>query len=105
MIYAVDPAAIPTDPASTVALIDSISRLGVVAFFVMISILVLRRVIITMAEKKDSDAVAEARLTEIRADRDEWKGIAKGMTSRMDRMTGVLEKVTGVKVPPDPDQL
>lgn len=104
MIYAVDPAALPTDPASQVALIDSISRLGVVAFFVMISILVLRRVIITMAEKKDSDAVADARLAELRADRDEWKAIAKGTTSRMDRMTGVLEKVTGVKVPPDPDQ-
>lgn len=107
---------IPEDPQQAVTLIDSLSRLGVVAFFVIFSGLVLRRQLITMGEKRDSDAVADARLAELRAatearlaemrhDRDEWKSIAKSMTARMDRMTGVLEKVTGVHVPPDPDRL
>lgn len=83
--------------------LDAMSKLGVVAFFVLITGLWLRRIIIVRGEKIDSDAVYEKRLAEKDAEIAFYKGLVTGLTRRLDRFQIVLERVTGVQVPRDPD--
>lgn len=83
--------------------LEALSRLGVVAFFVAITLLWLRRIIITRTEMTERDLMYEKRL----AEKDEtiafMRGLTTGLTRRLDRFQIVLERLTGVKVPADPD--
>lgn len=89
--------------SDTVALLDAASRLSVIAFFIVLSALALKRKIITMGEKRDSDAEKDARLAEMRQSLVDEKQLTKALVRRLDRFQIVLERLTGVKVPPDPD--
>ena len=84
-------------------MLDALSKLSVVAFFIGVTILWLKRVIITRAEKIDSDGQYEARLAEKDSEIAFQKGLVTGLTRRLDRLTAVLERVTGVRAPRDPD--
>lgn len=85
------------------AFLDAASKLSVVAFFIAITVLWLRRIIITRAEKTDADAVSAIRLAEKDAEIAFLKGLVSALTRRLDRFQVVLERVTGVQVPRDPD--
>jgi hypothetical protein len=84
------------------AMLD-LSRLGVVAFFIILSGLWLRRIIITSGEKKDAEVFHAARLADSQKEAAEWKKMAMALVRRLDRMQGVLERLTGIPVPPDPE--
>lgn len=47
------------------------------------------------SEFKDARAEGESRLAELRVDRDEWKTIANNSLAKMDRLTDVVETLTG----------
>ncbi len=84
----------PIDPT----LIDGIARLGALGFAIIaIAALVFRKVH-PHGELVDAKAEADARLAEMRADRDEWKAIAKSSLSKVDRLTDVVEAFTGKKI-------
>lgn len=83
--------------------INALTQLGALGFFIILTGLWLKRWIITHAEKKESDTAHEARLAEMRADRDAWKQMSLLLTKRISRFQAVLERVTGVQVPADPD--
>lgn len=84
--------------------LDALSRLGVVAFFVLLTILWLRGAIITHREKQEAEEGFRQRLGDKDEQLIEYKQLVKGLTRRLDRMQGVLEKITGIPVPPDPDE-
>lgn len=83
--------------------LDALSRLGVAAFFIALTALWLKRWIITGTEKKESDAVWAARLAERDVEIARLLGLLTALTKRMGRFQSVLERVTGIQVPPDPD--
>jgi len=41
----------------------------------------------------------ESEVVEIRSDRDEWKNIAKSALAKLDRLTDVVEALSGKKIP------
>jgi hypothetical protein len=79
--------------------IDGISKLGALGFAVIAIAALVTRQIHTKGEFMDSRAFDDARLAEMRADRDEWRAIAKSSLNKLDRLTDVLEAFTGTKLP------
>ena len=77
------------DTVNAIASLGS-SALFVIAIFAFVSGKVRRE-----SEFKDARAEAESRLAELRGDRDEWKGIANSALTRLDRLTDVVETITG----------
>lgn len=86
------------DPA-TLSAIDALTKLGAVGILLAGFGLVLSGKLRTEREAKQRDLDADARLGEMRTDRDEWKGLAKDAIRRLDRLTDVVERITGTKVP------
>ena len=81
------------------AFVDSIAKLGALGFSIIAIGGFVFRWIYTRGEVKDRDAAADARLAEMRADRDEWRSVAKSSLNKLDRLTDVLEAFTGTKLP------
>lgn len=77
------------DVADTIASLGS-SALFVIALWAFVTGRVRRE-----SEFKDARAEGESRLAEIRVDRDEWKGIANNSLAKLDRLTDVVETITG----------
>ena len=77
------------DVADTIASLGS-SALFVIALWAFVTGRVRRE-----SEFKDARAEGESRLAEIRVDRDEWKGIANNSIAKLDRLTDVVETITG----------
>ena len=57
------------------------------------------RWVYTRGEVRDIVATWRERYAEVSSDRDEWKGIAKSALAKVDRLTDVVETITGKKVP------
>lgn len=85
--------------AAVVALIDSIAKLDAAALVIIALWGFLSRKIRTEGEMKDERVAADARLAEMRADRDAWKGIADSMGGKVERLTDVVESLVGRKLP------
>lgn len=78
--------------------IDAIAKLGALGFaLIAIGALVSGKVR-REGEVKERIADADARLAEMRTDRDEWKSIAKSALGKVDRLTDVVEAFTGKKL-------
>jgi len=77
------------DVADTIASLGS-SALFVIALWAFVTGRVRRE-----GEFKDARAEGESRLAELRVDRDEWKAIANGALAKVDRLTDVVETITG----------
>jgi hypothetical protein len=75
------------DPAT----LDALSRLGAFGISMFLIGLLLARKIITMGEKKDSDAEKDARMAELRSERDEWKKMALESSDSVKRLVTGLE--------------
>ena len=75
--------------------IDTISSLGSSALFVIALWAFVTGRVRRESEFKDARAEGESRLAEIRVDRDEWKGIANNSLAKLDRLTDVVETITG----------
>lgn len=71
--------------------IQALSQLGATGILITFFGLTLMRKLITMGEKKDSDAAWEARMAEIRIDRDAWKLMAQASTDAVKKLTDSLE--------------
>jgi hypothetical protein len=82
-----DTSTVGFDPAT----LDALSRLGAFGISMFLIGLLLARKIITMGEKKDSDAERDSRAAETRADRDEWKRMALESQDTVRRLTAGLE--------------
>ena len=75
--------------------VNAIASLGSSALFVIALFAFVTGKVRRESEFKDASALAETRLTELRGDRDEWKGIANSSLAKMDRLTDVVETITG----------
>jgi hypothetical protein len=75
--------------------VDAISSLGSSALFVIALWAFVTGKVRRESEVKDSRLEGESRLAEIRADRDEWKTIANGALAKLDRLTDVVETISG----------
>jgi hypothetical protein len=84
--------------AQTIALADQVARLGAGALLVIFIGLLLARKLRTEGEVKENDAKADARLAEMRGDRDAWKNIATSSLAKLDRLTDLVETLTGKKL-------
>ena len=74
---------------------DAIASLGSSALFVIAIWALLTGKVRREGEFKDARAEGESRLAELRVDRDEWKAIANGALAKVDRLTDVVETITG----------
>jgi hypothetical protein len=77
------------DVLNTIAGLGS-STLFVIALWAFVTGRVRRE-----SEFKDARAEGESRLAELRVDRDEWKVIANNSLAKLDRLTDVVETLTG----------
>jgi hypothetical protein len=75
--------------------VDAIANLGPSALFVIALWAFLTGKVRREGEMKDSRAEGETRLAELRVDRDQWKDIANSSLARLDRLTDVVETLTG----------
>jgi len=75
--------------------IDTISSLGSSALFVIALWAFVTGKVRRESEVKDIRAEGESRVVELRVDRDEWKAIANGALAKLDRLTDVVETLTG----------
>lgn len=74
---------------------DAIASLGSSALFVIAIWALLTGKVRREGEFKDARDEGESRLAELRVDRDEWKGIANNSLAKLDRLTDVVETLTG----------
>jgi hypothetical protein len=74
---------------------DTIASLGSSALFVIAIWALLTGKVRRESEFKDARGEGESRLAELRVDRDEWKGIANNSLAKLDRLTDVVETITG----------
>jgi hypothetical protein len=103
------------DPATSTALVavlDTVGRLGAGALLAgAIYALVTRRVrpagdVVDLradfaARLAEQQRVSEERLRELREDRDGWRRLAESSWSKVDRLTDVVELLSGKRVPSD----
>jgi hypothetical protein len=75
--------------------VDAIASLGSSALFVMAIWALLAGKVRREGEFKDARAEGESRVVELRGDRDEWKAIANGALAKIERLTDVVETLTG----------
>ena len=75
--------------------VDAIASLGSSALFVLALWAFLTGKVRREGEFKDARTEGESRLAELRVDRDEWKGIANNSLAKLDRLTDVVETLTG----------
>lgn len=75
--------------------VDAIANLGSSALFVIALWAFLTGKVRRESEFKDARTEGESRLAEIRVDRDEWKAIANGALAKLDRLTDVVETISG----------
>lgn len=87
LILAEDNTVAGFDPST----LDALSRLGAFGIALFLIGLLLARKIITMGEKKDSDADREVHMAELRTERDEWKKMALESQDVVRRLTSGLE--------------
>lgn len=80
-------------------LLEAIGGLSATALFVLAIFALYTRRVRTSGEVQEDKADADARLAEMRVDRDEWKAVAKSSLAKMDRLTDVVETLTGKKLP------
>lgn len=77
------------------AFVEAITKLGTLGFAVIaIGALYLRK-IRTEGEFKDREAQWQERFEELREDRDEWRTLATSSGPRLERLTDVVELLTG----------
>lgn len=79
-------------------LVQTVSGLGALGFAIIAIWALVSRKVRTEGEVKDLQAAADARLTEMRQDRDAWKGIAESMGGKVERLTDVVESLVGRKL-------
>lgn len=79
----------PVDPAA----IDAWTKLGAFGFALVAIFLLYTRRVRTAGEATEDKAEADARLAEMRADRDRWRSIAEAYGDKLDSLTDVLEKL------------
>lgn len=78
---------------------DAFAKLSATALaFIAIFALYTRRVR-TKSEMEERISVDAARQDELRQDRDAWKAIANSALGKLDRLTDVVERLTGTKFP------
>jgi hypothetical protein len=75
--------------------VNAIAGLGSSALLVLAIWAFLTGKVRRESEFKDARAEGESRLAELRVDRDEWKTIANNSLAKMDRLTDVVETLTG----------
>jgi hypothetical protein len=75
--------------------IDAIANLGSSALFVIALWAFVTGKVRRESEFRDARTEGESRLAELRADRDEWKAIANSSLAKMDRLTDVVEAISG----------
>lgn len=80
------------------ALVDTISGLGSLGFAILAVWAFVSRRVRTPGEMADALGMADARLSEMRADRDAWRGIAESFGAKMDRQTDVIESLVGGRI-------
>lgn len=85
-VQAIDPT-VGFDPTT----LDSLSRLGAFGLSLFLIGLLLARRIITMGEKRDSDAEKDTHMAELRSERDDWKKMALESQDTVKRLTSGLE--------------
>ena len=74
---------------------DAIANLGSSALFVVAIWAFVTGKVRRESEVKDQRTEGETRLAELRSDRDEWKVIANNSLAKLDRLTDVVETITG----------
>lgn len=79
--------------------LDAIGGLSATALFVLAIWALYTRRVRTAGEVQEDKAEGDARLAEMRVDRDEWKNVAKSALAKLDRLTDVVETLTGRKLP------
>ena len=75
--------------------VNAIAGLGSTSLFVVALFAFVTGKVRRESEVKDIRAEGEARLTEMRGDRDEWKAIANNSLAALARQTDVMEAITG----------
>lgn len=80
-------------------LIEAIGGLSATSLFILAIIALYTRRVRTQGEVQEDKAEADARLAEMRVDRDEWKNVAKSSLAKLDRLTDVVETLSGRKIP------
>ncbi len=81
------------------ALLEAAARLSATGLFVLAIFALYTRRVRTAGEVAEDKAQADERLAEMKADRDEWRNVAKSSLAKMDRLTDVVETLTGKKLP------
>lgn len=79
----------PFPDATQINALTQVGFFGAVVIFVW---LLYRGVVIFRREKADADVVSAERLAEMKADRDEWKNIARSAVAKVGPLTTALEK-------------
>lgn len=73
--------------------IDAIAKLGALGFALIAIFALYTRRIRTRGEAEEDKAENDARLAEMRSDRDAWRKLAEDYGNRLDRVTELLEKL------------
>lgn len=81
-----------------VGTLDAISRLSSAGLLAGALAALVLRYVYTRGEVRDRDAVWKERFDELRADRDAWKGIGTSALAKLDRLTDVVETLSGRKL-------
>lgn len=74
---------------------DAVAKLGAGALFAIAVFAFYTRRVRTRGEVEENDAKADARLAEMRADRDAWRKIAEQYGEKLDELTRILTLIVG----------
>lgn len=80
------------------ATLEALGRLSAAALLVAAVLGLVFGYVLPRGTVRERDAAANARLDEMRVDRDAWKAIATSALGRLDRLTDVVETLSGKKL-------
>jgi flagellar biosynthesis/type III secretory pathway M-ring protein FliF/YscJ len=75
--------------------IDAVGKIGAFGLVVLALVAMYTRRVRTASEANEDKAEADARLAEMRADRDAWKALATSGNEKIDRLTDAVNLLAG----------